>query len=257
MPILFRSDAVKAVLLLGILVCFKPIPAAWAQSPPILPNSSLTPGATLPVTKDDICVPGYTQKVRNVPADVKAQVYAEYGILHHARGEYEVDHLISLELGGSNSIKNLWPESYKTKPWNAHVKDALENEMHRQVCNGTLPLATAQHDIATDWIAAYKKYFHTNTALAVRGNDGSRRAKPRRGLFGFHLPGTPPIATTAASPGSDANAAPASNASQVWVNTRSGKYFQHGSRYYGKTKEGEYMTESQAKARGYVAAQSD
>ena len=40
----------------------------------------MTPGATLPVTRDDICVPGYTKKVRNVPADVKRQVYAEYGI---------------------------------------------------------------------------------------------------------------------------------------------------------------------------------
>jgi 5-methylcytosine-specific restriction endonuclease McrA len=59
----------------------------------------------------DLCVPGYTKKVRNVPAEMKREVYEEYGITSHESGDYEVDHLIPLELGGSNSIKNLWPES--------------------------------------------------------------------------------------------------------------------------------------------------
>jgi hypothetical protein len=68
-----------------------------------------------------------------------------------------VDHLISLELGGSNSLKNLWPESYSGE-WNAHVKDKLENDLHRRVCKGEVDLKDAQREIATDWIAAYKKY---------------------------------------------------------------------------------------------------
>ena len=92
------------------------------------------PATTLPVTKADVCTPGYTKKVRDVPQAVKEQAYQNYGITHRAKGEYEVDHLISLEIGGSNSIKNLWPQSYKTQPWNAHVKDKLENELHRLIC---------------------------------------------------------------------------------------------------------------------------
>ncbi len=136
--------------------------AQRGNNPPILPDPKMTPGDVLDVTKADICVPGYTKKVRNVPKAVKDQVYQEYGITSHAPGEYEVDHLISLELGGSNSIKNLWPESYKSEPWNAHVKDALENRLHKDVCDGTIELKTAQQDIARDWIAAYKKYFHTD-----------------------------------------------------------------------------------------------
>jgi hypothetical protein len=128
--------------------------------PPIRPDPRLTPGAVLPVTAKDICVPGYTKKVRNVPAAVKRKVYAAYGIAHRAPGEYEVDHLISLELGGSNAIANLWPESYRTKPWNARVKDALENHLHREVCAGTIRLRDAQREIATDWIASYQRHFH-------------------------------------------------------------------------------------------------
>ncbi len=122
-----------------------------------LPNASLSPGDILEVTKADICVSGYSSKVRNVPESVKNQAYQEYGITSHAPGAYEVDHLISLELGGSNSLKNLWPESY-SGDWNAHIKDKLENKLHSLVCDGSLNLATAQHEIATNWIAAYQKY---------------------------------------------------------------------------------------------------
>jgi hypothetical protein len=143
---------------------------------PTRPDVKLTPGATFPVTAADICTPGYSRSVRNVPVVVKQQAYAEYGIESHPAGAFEVDHLISLELGGSNSIKNLWPESYHTEPWNARVKDALENRLHQEVCAGKTPLAQAQHEIATDWIAAYKSHFHRDAPLPRR----TRTASPAR-----------------------------------------------------------------------------
>jgi hypothetical protein len=102
--------------------------------------------------------PGYAKSVRHVSGKVKAQVYAEYGIVSHRSGEYEVDHLISLELGGSNDIKNLWPESYQSEPWNAHVKDKLEDRLHSLVCAGRMSLEEAQRAIARDWIAAYLQW---------------------------------------------------------------------------------------------------
>ena len=43
-------------------------------------------------------------------------------------------------------------------------------------------------------------------------------------------------------------------ADDVWVNTRSGKYWRPGSRFYGKTKQGEYMPELDALDRGYYPA---
>jgi hypothetical protein len=65
---------------------------------------------------------------------------------------YELDHLIPLELGGApDDIKNLWPEPYYTDP-NAHDKDRFENYMHNQVCSGNLDLVTAQNEIATNWV---------------------------------------------------------------------------------------------------------
>ena len=135
-------------------------PAALrAARPPILPDPAMTPGAALDVTAQDVCTPGYARRVRDVPSAVKRQAYAEYGITSHDPGEYEVDHLISLEIGGSNSIRNLWPQSFRTQPWNARVKDRLENELHRLVCAGQLDLVTAQQEIAGNWVAAYRRRF--------------------------------------------------------------------------------------------------
>jgi hypothetical protein len=72
-----------------------------------------------------------------------------------------------MESGGVEDIHNLWPEPYTSPRWNAHVKDALEERLHEMVCGGELDLSTAQRDIATDWIAAYKKYSHTDRPLAL------------------------------------------------------------------------------------------
>ncbi len=136
---------------------------AWsvAAAPAVandLPSTDLTPGAVLDVGKEQICRPGYAHSVRHVEGSLKRRIYLEYGIVTHRPGQYEIDHLISLELGGSNDIENLWPQSFETEPWNAHVKDRLEDRLHALVCNGSIDLKEAQRAIAGDWIAAYKKY---------------------------------------------------------------------------------------------------
>ncbi len=116
-----------------------------------LPDSACTPGAIFPdATTDKICVSGYSSSVRNVPQDEKDQVYAEYGVASHEPGQYEVDHLISLELGGSNDIANLWPEPADPTP-GFHEKDKVENYLHDQVCSGAMSLQEAQVAIATNW----------------------------------------------------------------------------------------------------------
>jgi len=119
-----------------------------------LPDPQLTPGDTLDVTVADVCVVGYTKRVRNVPASVKRQAYSAYGREPVKDTCCEVDHLIPLELGGSNRARNLWPEPYDIE-WNARVKDRLEGRLHKLVCSGELDLSVAQRAISKDWIAAY------------------------------------------------------------------------------------------------------
>jgi hypothetical protein len=60
----------------------------------------------------------------------------------------------------------------------------------------------------------------------------------------------PPISRVASPSASESPL----NADEVWVNTKSGKYWKPGSRYYGKTKKGEYMPEQEAIQKGYQAA---
>jgi 5-methylcytosine-specific restriction endonuclease McrA len=127
-----------------------------------LPDSACTPGAIFPnVTKEQVCVPGYARSVRNVPQSEKKQVFAEYGITKHPAGAYEVDHLVSLELGGSNEIANLWPEAATPKP-GFHEKDRVENYLHTQVCNGSITLKQAQIEIATNWLNVYHSMAQSN-----------------------------------------------------------------------------------------------
>lgn len=121
-----------------------------------LPDPACTPGDIFQVTKEDVCKPGYASSVRNVPESEKKRVYAEYGIASHVAGQYEVDHFVSLELGGSNDISNLWPEAAKPTP-GFHEKDKVENYLHEQVCSGTISLQEAQVMIATNWLDVYEK----------------------------------------------------------------------------------------------------
>ena len=122
-----------------------------------LPDAACTPGAIFAdVSKDQVCVQGYSKGVRDVPESVKNQVFAEYGITSHGTGEYEVDHLISLELGGSNDIANLWPELAEPRP-GFHEKDKVENYLHQQVCNGAMSMADAQSIISTNWLSVYSQ----------------------------------------------------------------------------------------------------
>ena len=119
-----------------LVLCLLPS-LAWAEDP-ILPNSNMTPGIFLAdATLDKICEKGYTATVRHVTDKQKDEVFKEYSL--ERSGNYEVDHLISLELGGSNDTKNLWPQSYHGI-WSARIKDGLEHRLHDLVCMGKLDI---------------------------------------------------------------------------------------------------------------------
>ena len=124
-----------------------------------LPDPRCTPGAYFSLaTPSLICHKGYSAKVRHVTASTKLKVYAEYGIYSHRRGQYEVDHLVPLEGGGSNDISNLFPQPAYPKP-GFHQKDSLENEMRYRVCGGRANLRSTQRAIAHNWLGLYRSWF--------------------------------------------------------------------------------------------------
>lgn len=158
-------------------------PANWT-----LPNHHLTPGATARgYGFKDICphVNPKLEAMRPTYAQ-EQQVYREYGITSHRKGQYVIDHLDPVELLGAG-MKDLWPEPY-SKPDPAMIrkyhlnpkfilnaKDILEDVLHADVCSGKVPLSVAQKAITADWRAAYVKYVGKATG---GGSGGTGSAKP-------------------------------------------------------------------------------
>lgn len=126
----------------------------------VLPNRQLTPGRwDSSLTADYLCTHS-TDERRNVTAATKHKVFASYQVTYPStpsqRGQWEVDHLVPLTLGGTNDSANLWPEQAP----GFHDKDKLELRLHTLVCAKVHPLdlATAQRAMATDWKSAYRTY---------------------------------------------------------------------------------------------------
>src|SRR6266568_2196320 len=123
----------------------------WAQ----LPNPKLTPGAIRTTNAIEICADTFrTGPYRHTTAAMKKQVCRSYGVERCPLLDVmEIDHLIPLELGGADEVTNLWPElaEYKAGP-GFHIKDQLENELHRRVCRGKMALPAAQSCIAKNWV---------------------------------------------------------------------------------------------------------
>jgi hypothetical protein len=114
-----------------------------------LPDPNCTPGSIMSnATLEVICTTGYSSTVRDVSNKLKEQVYQNYGIYNRTPYQYQIDHLVSLQLGGSNSIDNLWPMETKFKKKN---KDPVENCLRRKVCSGEMSLEDAQKGIANNW----------------------------------------------------------------------------------------------------------
>jgi hypothetical protein len=131
----------------------------------LYPDPVLTPGATNPAVTQEtiattIAVPNWTSTIRppaSVTGPMKLASMKAYGFTD-SPGNYEYDHLISLELGGApDDPRNIWPQHHAdaTHDIGSQQKDKLENALKRQVVNGQLTLREAQTLICTDWYAAY------------------------------------------------------------------------------------------------------
>lgn len=158
--ILFSCALILFVLMFGLPVAAQDAGAHYSKTKigalsALLPDLHATPGVARPdATKEQICAKSFRTGVyRNTTAKMKAASYAEYGV-KNTPGKYEVDHLISLQLGGADDPRNLWPEPYLPRP-GAREKDVVEGYLHRQICSGQITLAEAQREITTNWLKVY------------------------------------------------------------------------------------------------------
>jgi hypothetical protein len=162
-----------------------------------LPRRALTPGTTRLVLARDLCASQDLDNDPPVNPSLEQAVFKEYGLPTSAEKDYALDYLISPALGGVDNIQNLWPQPYSST-WNARVKDQLEDHLHELVCQGKVQLATAQNDISSDWIAAYKRYFNTDkpepgssTAAGIRPGrdfDLRHRIRPESRISAVYYP---------------------------------------------------------------------
>lgn len=126
-----------------------------------LPDPRCTPGSIDPIVtqsniRSTICKGGWTDPHLR-PPESQTETF-KYNVAYPAYGtpeseKTELDHLVPLELGGSNDATNLWPE-YPPTP---NPKDKVENALNAAVCEGHVSLTAAQDAIASDWLTAEKK----------------------------------------------------------------------------------------------------
>ena len=126
------------------------------------PDPILTPGVILTTNAEITRIKGYSKSVRKTTQKTKQKVFSNYGVTCNF-GTYEIDHRISLILGGSDEEKNLWPQSYVTSAdvkngvYGAIQKDICEAYLYRQVKSGKMSLPEAQRIISKDWVNQYKR----------------------------------------------------------------------------------------------------
>ena len=172
-----------------------------------LPDPRCTPGSIDPIVtqanlRSTICKAGWTDPHLRPPESQtewfkRYRAFPAYGLTWYR--ESELDHLVPLELGGSNDATNLWPELGKPS---GNPKDKVENALNRAVCSGRVSLARAQAAIAYDWMTAEKRLGLTSTGRGhrhppARGAPPARRPRTTAGLATTTCPSAPtsPTAT--------------------------------------------------------------
>jgi len=85
-------------------------------------------------------------------------VFARYRLPWSRRPEFKIDHLIPVELGGADTIDNLWPQKVRIKPYDADRKELLTDVLLQRIRTGRMTIAQAQQEIRKDWIDAFVDY---------------------------------------------------------------------------------------------------
>jgi hypothetical protein len=116
----------------------------WAHEA-LLPNPKLTPGRIARGDKDRL----------GVTDAMEQKVFARYRLPWARRAAFKIDHLIPLELGGADTIDNLWPQSLRARPYTADRKELLTEVLLQRIARKQITLEQAQEQISRDWIDAF------------------------------------------------------------------------------------------------------
>lgn len=119
------------------------------------PNWQTTPGVVCSAQDPNFSGFDYPEHIarcnRNVSIQEKQQIAQEYGNIPQSDWpQYEFDHLIPLCAGGSDDIRNLWPQPIS----DAHEKDKLENDICTSMRAGLMTQAQAVEK-AHEWFATH------------------------------------------------------------------------------------------------------
>ena len=111
----------------------------------LLPNPKLTPGRVATRDKDR----------GGVTTAMEQKVFVRYRLPWTRRAQFKIDHLIPSELGGADTIDNLWPQSLHARPYGIERKELLTQVLLAKVARAQISLAQAQEEIRRDWIDAF------------------------------------------------------------------------------------------------------
>jgi hypothetical protein len=131
---------VLAIAAFGLILAAR----ANAQEP-LLPNPKLTPGRIAQSDKDR----------GGVTIAMEQKVLARYRLPWSRRPQFKIDHLIPRELGGADTLDNLWPQSVRARPYGADRKELLTEVLLARIAKGQITLAQAREQICKDWIDAF------------------------------------------------------------------------------------------------------
>ncbi len=182
-----------------------------------LPDPRCTPGSIDPVVtqaniRSTICKGGWTDPHLRPPESQtewfkRYVAFPAYGLTWYR--ESELDHLVPLELGGSNDATNLWPELGLPS---GNPKDKVEDALNAAACDGRVSLVAAQDAIASDWMTAEKRLGIGGIVTGSGGGgSGSAWCKATASPADDGYAGDYDVRVTSNQPDTEATASDASN----------------------------------------------
>jgi hypothetical protein len=121
------------------------------------PNKELTPGDVTTTDTDTVCTLPAHGISTPIPTAMQTAVFDEYGLSTQGEQQkYVLDYLVPWDLGGATDMANIWPAAIRGTGF--YEKVQTDTILHELVCRRSLSLTQAQHDLETDWYAAWLRY---------------------------------------------------------------------------------------------------